>query len=181
MFFLITLQKNLTLLPKFLGPNLKRELSKKLYAEVEGTCSGRYGFIIAVIGLDDIGMGKIQEGTGCVIFKVKYKAIVFRPFRNEVMDAVVTTVNKMGFMAEVGPLQVFVSKHSIPSDLSFDPHSAPACYISEENSYKIAKGDEVRLKITGSRFDATEIFSIGSIKEDYMGLLANADPSNTNT
>jgi len=33
-------------------------------------------------------------------------AVVFRPFKGEVLDAVVTTVNKMGFFAEVGPLQV---------------------------------------------------------------------------
>ena len=39
-------------------------------------------------------------------FPVRYKAVVFRPFKGEVLDAVVTTVNKMGFFAEVGPLQV---------------------------------------------------------------------------
>ena len=33
-------------------------------------------------------------------------AVVFRPFKGEVLDAIVTTVNKMGFFAEVGPLQV---------------------------------------------------------------------------
>jgi hypothetical protein len=58
-----------------------------------------------------VGLGKINDGTGMVTFPVAYRAIVFRPFKGEVVDAVVTQVNKMGFMAEVGPLQVFVSKH----------------------------------------------------------------------
>ena len=31
--------------------------------------------------------------------------MVFRPFKGEVLDAVVETVNKMGFFAEVGPLK----------------------------------------------------------------------------
>ena len=39
-------------------------------------------------------------------FPIRYMAVVFRPFKGEVLDAVVTTVNKMGFFAEVGPLQV---------------------------------------------------------------------------
>ena len=39
-------------------------------------------------------------------FPMRYMAVVFRPFKGEVLDAVVTTVNKMGFFAEVGPLQV---------------------------------------------------------------------------
>eukprot|EP01103_Thecamoeba_quadrilineata_P010111 TRINITY_DN2098_c0_g1_i1.p1 TRINITY_DN2098_c0_g1~~TRINITY_DN2098_c0_g1_i1.p1 ORF type:complete len:118 (-),score=20.35 TRINITY_DN2098_c0_g1_i1:133-486(-) len=114
-------------------------------------------------------MGKVQEGTGFVSFPVTYTAIVFRPFKGEVVDAVVTQVNKMGFFAEVGPLQVFVSKHLIPSDMTFDPQKPVACFVSEDESIKIAKDDEVRLKIIGTRVDATEIFSIGSIKEDYLG------------
>ena len=45
-------------------------------------------------------------GAGLVTFPIRYMAVVFRPFKGEVLDAVVTTVNKMGFFAEVGPLQV---------------------------------------------------------------------------
>ena len=52
---------------------------------------------------------------------MRYNAIVFRPFKGEVFDAVVTVVNKLGFFAQVGPLQVFVSKHLIPEDMAFDP------------------------------------------------------------
>lgn len=32
---------------------------------------------------------------GFVVYPVKYKAIVFRPFKGEVLDAVVTQVNKV--------------------------------------------------------------------------------------
>lgn len=37
----------------------------------------------------------IQPGRGFVLYPVKYKAIVFRPFKGEVVDAVVTQVNKV--------------------------------------------------------------------------------------
>ena len=38
------------------------------------------------------GAGLIQPGQGFVVYPVKYKAIVFRPFKGEVLDAVVTQV-----------------------------------------------------------------------------------------
>lgn len=57
-------------------------------------CS-RYGFVIAVTTIDNIGAGVIQPGRGFVLYPVKYKAIVFRPFKGEVVDAVVTQVNKV--------------------------------------------------------------------------------------
>jgi DNA-directed RNA polymerase subunit E'/Rpb7 len=55
----------------------------------------RYGFVIAVTSIDNIGAGLIQPGQGFVVYPVKYKAIVFRPFKGEVLDAVVTQVNKV--------------------------------------------------------------------------------------
>ena len=98
-------------------------VKQKLFTEVEGTCTGkyvcllllgasvctllpwhvktshssvcRYGFVIAVTTIDNIGAGLIQPSRGFVMYNVKYKAIVFRPFKGEVLDAVVTQVNKV--------------------------------------------------------------------------------------
>jgi DNA-directed RNA polymerase II subunit RPB7 len=206
--------------PKTFGPNLRKTIIEKLNQDVEGTCSGQYGFIIFVTAVQDIGAGVIQEGTGMVDFQVTYKAIVFRPFRNEVVDAVVTQVNKvwstthsqegtkrtdisplvssllsllnflsltllffhnpfcllnskMGFFAEVGPLQVFVSKHLIPQDMEFDPQSVPPCYVSQggEVIERIQKDTEVRLKIIGTRVDATEIVCTPSLLTQIQTVL----------
>ncbi|CAF5191703.1 unnamed protein product, partial [Rotaria sp. Silwood1] len=65
-----------------------------LFNEVEGKCIGRYGYVIAVTSIDNIGVGKIQPGRGYVIFPVKYHAIVFRPFKHEVVEAIITQVTK---------------------------------------------------------------------------------------
>ena len=120
--------------------------------------------MVAITGVEDIGKGLIREGTGYVTFPVKYQCVVFRPFKGEILDAVVTMVNKvglstcilpsivvkfcsealggddigvgggdcradlvaklfvllvlqMGFFAEAGPVQIFVSNHV--SDLLF--------------------------------------------------------------
>ena len=51
--------------------------------------------MIAVTTIDNIGAGYIQPGEGFVVYPVKYKAIVFRPFKGAVLDAVVTQVNKV--------------------------------------------------------------------------------------
>ncbi|GMY35019.1 DNA-directed RNA polymerase II subunit RPB7 isoform X2 [Fagus crenata] len=99
---------------------------------------GRHGFVVAITGIKNIGKGLIRDGTGFVSFPVKYQCVVFRPFKGEILEAVVTMVNKMGFFAEAGPVQIFVSNH-----------------------VKIQKDSEVRLKIIGTRVDATEI--IGTI------------------
>ena len=92
MFYHIPLEHEIMLHPRYFGPQLMDTVKQKLFSEVEGTCTGKYGFVIAVTTIDTIGSGLIQPGAGFVVYPVKYKAIVFRPFKGEVLDAVVTQV-----------------------------------------------------------------------------------------
>jgi len=144
-------------------------LESKLHADVEGTCSGQFGYIIAVVQIMDIGKGMVLSGSGQAEFVTHYRAIVFKPFKGEVVDGVVDSVSKMGFFAEVGPLKVFVSHQLIHPDLKFDPNSNPPSFASDEQI--IEKNTRIRLKIVGTRVDATEIFAIGTIKEDHLGVI----------
>ncbi|KAA1125367.1 DNA-directed RNA polymerase II subunit [Puccinia graminis f. sp. tritici] len=163
------LSHTINLHPSFFGPRTSKFLEDKLNRDVEGTCTGRFGYIIAVLKTLSISAGTIQPGTGMAEFVMKYSAIVLKPFKGEVVDGIVGQVNKMGFFVEVGPLQAFVSSHLIPSDLKFDPNANPPCFSSDEDQATIEKGTRIRLKIVGTRVDATEIFAIGTIKEDYLG------------
>ena len=70
-------------------------LESKLYLDVEGTCSGQFGYIIAVVSILDIGKGMVLSGSGQAEFITRYRAIVFKPFKGEVVDGVVNNVNKV--------------------------------------------------------------------------------------
>ncbi|KAJ1976456.1 DNA-directed RNA polymerase II subunit [Dimargaris verticillata] len=170
MFFLKQLKHTITLHPRFFGPDMEEFVKTKLYQDVEGTCTGRYGYIITVVQVVSISKGKLIPGLGSAEFVVVYQAIVFKPFKNEVLDGVVKNVNKMGFFVDVGPLSVFVSSHTIPSDMRFDPNGNPPCYQSEDQT--IEKGGAIRLKIIGLKTEPTDIRAIGTIKEDYLGIIA---------
>ncbi|TNN81938.1 Elongation factor 1-gamma [Liparis tanakae] len=157
MFYHISLEHEILLHPRYFGPNLLNTVKQKLFTEVEGTCTGKYGFVIAVTTIDNIGAGVIQPGRGFVLYPVKYKAIVFRPFKGEVVDAVVTQVNKVGLFTEIGPMSCFISRHSIPSEMEFDPNSNPPCYKTVDEDIVIQQDDEIRLKIVGTRVDKNDI------------------------
>lgn len=124
MFFHIVLERNMQLHPRHFGRDLREKLVSKLMKDVEGTCrwnpnsylvfaflcfnlglnnrlwgfySGRHGFIVAITGIESVGKGIIRDGTGFVTFPVKYQCVVFRPFKGEILEAVVTMVNKVSF------------------------------------------------------------------------------------
>ncbi|KEI40094.1 uncharacterized protein L969DRAFT_86723 [Mixia osmundae IAM 14324] len=177
MFFLKNLTHTINLHPSYFGANTSDYVKHKLFEDVSGTCSGLHGYIVAVLVVGSgegpfKPQGTIQPGTGMAEFEVPYLAVVFRPFKGEVLDGVVTTVNKMGFFVEVGALTVFVSAHLMPGDMKFSEDSPPRFSRMGDDSMAIQKDVVVRVKIVGTRIDATEIFAIGTIKEDYLGPLA---------
>ena len=103
-------------------------------------------------------------------FPVKYNAIVFRPFKNEVFEGIVKQITKVGIFIDIGPLTCFVSHNSLPDRLEFCPHINPVCYKSkEEDNEMIAKDVEVRVKIVGLRTDVNGMFAIGSLLDDFLG------------
>lgn len=64
--------------------------------------SGRHGFVVAVTNVETVGQGLIRDGTGFVTFPVKYQCVVFRPFKGEILESVVTMVNKVGSVGCIG-------------------------------------------------------------------------------
>ena len=103
-------------------------------------------------------------------YQVAYKALMFRPFKNEVLDAVVKSVSEVGFFAEAGPLSILVSHAHIPDDMDFSP--GDSSYVSNETGVRIRAEMPVRLKVIGATVLRSALCAIGSIKEPYLGLLA---------
>jgi DNA-directed RNA polymerase II subunit RPB7 len=171
MFYHIEVEQNVDLEPQHFGPSLRRTIGKRITEKVEGTCSGRHGYIVCVTSVHEISQGKIRaDGSGLATFRVAFGAVTFRPFKGEVLDCVVTSVNKMGFFAEAGPLQVFVSSHLIPDDYEYSSAS-DAAYVSRLDGARIEERAEVRARVVGVRIDAAELFCIGTINEDFLGVI----------
>ncbi|KAL2898839.1 DNA-directed RNA polymerase II subunit RPB7 [Bienertia sinuspersici] len=147
MFFHTNLESNMQLHPRDFGARLHEKLVSKLMKDVEGTCSGRHGFVVAITGIEHVGKGLIRDRTGFVTFPVKYRCVVFRPFKGEILEAVVTMVNKL-----------------IPDDMEFQSAYTPN-YTTSDGSVKIQKDSEVRLKIIGTRVDAKEIVCLYSASD----------------
>ncbi|KAJ3056883.1 DNA-directed RNA polymerase II subunit [Rhizophlyctis rosea] len=159
MFFMKTLTHTISLHPQYFNKHYKDNITSRLYNEVEGTCNGQIGYICAVLEVLSTGQGELHPTTGMAEFDIQYNAVVFRPFKGQVIDAVVAMVNKL-----------------IPTTFKFDSNSNTPAYVAEGDADlgarmdRIEKGALLRVKIIGTRLDATEMVAIGSIKEDYLGL-----------
>ena len=82
MFFLKEEVKVITLHPSYFGPNMREYLINRLNEEEEGRCTGDH-FVICVMDMVDIGEGRVLPGSGQAEYTIKYRAIIWKPFRGE--------------------------------------------------------------------------------------------------
>lgn len=85
MFFLHELERTITLHPSFLGPNVHEYIEDRLKQDVEGIQIENY-YIICVMDSQDKSEGRVLPGTGYIEYNVHFKAIVWRPFKGEIVS-----------------------------------------------------------------------------------------------
>jgi DNA-directed RNA polymerase II subunit RPB7 len=177
MFYVKSLEHEIVLEPVHFGPKLRATIVRLLKEGVEGLALATYGYVVNVIEVpeDKIQSGIIDYDTGNVVFTVHYTALLLRPFINEVLDAVVSQCNPLGFFAFCGPLRIFVSKHSMPEDMYNGFDSDKDAWISEDKEVVISAGSGVRCKIKGRTVEQGNITAIGTIKDNYLGLVDDGD------
>jgi DNA-directed RNA polymerase II subunit RPB7 len=155
--------------PSCLYKELKHLLKARLIEKVQGSVSERYGYIVCVISVEDPSVGKILDTSGDVLFNIRYKAVVMKPFVGEVLDGVIEKVEKYGIHVGVGPIKVFISNSQFPSD--FEYNETNNTYISKTKNDKLSVDADIRFRIMGVQFESNEFHPTGTMNDNYLGPL----------
>ncbi|RVD91988.1 subunit 7 of RNA polymerase II [Tubulinosema ratisbonensis] len=153
MFYQTTLKHNLYIPPDLLSSNISNSLISLLKDNVEGLPSQDYGYVISVLNVINVGEGEIQP-DGYTIFHIKFQALILKLSKGEVVDTIVNECNKMGIFSSVGPITVFISNYQVPKDLE-----------------RIERNTILRVKVIGIKVEKDKIFVIGTINEDFLGVI----------
>ncbi|KAK3675492.1 DNA-directed RNA polymerase II subunit [Recurvomyces mirabilis] len=175
MFFVKTLEERLPLHPSYFGAQSQQYIIDQLYQRNEGKNTGTM-MIIAIIDVLDVSEPKIMPGTGMAMYDISYRAIIWRPFRGEVVDGLVSSVVSGGFFVDVGGLSCFVSRQMIPAQLKYTVEGSTPSFTDNVDQ-TIERGTQVRLRIKGMRSEMGQMYAIGSIKEDYLGFVYTLWPN----
>jgi len=155
--------------PSCLYKDLKSLLKAKLIEKVQGSVSEKYGYIICVINIEEPNTGKVLDTSGDVLFNIRYKAVIMKPFKEEVMDGVIEKVDKHGIHVSVGPIKVFISNVQFPPD--FEYNELTKSYISRTQNDKLMNDTEVRFRTMQVGYENNEFRLTATMNENYLGPL----------
>merc|ERR1712216_649408 len=162
------IKKVIELKPNELGTKLKDILIAKVADEIEDSCDESIGCIIAIDSYKNFSSGKIQYGTGKVIFEVNLNCMVCKPEVGEVLDVIVSEVKETVILATAGPIIVAILKKDFGEQKQHSPHTKEGIrtFVSETTKSGISPGSEIRIRILSLRKSTVEereiIFCVGS-------------------
>ena len=172
MFFLTTLNQNIYISAKFFNENIKKKLLSTLVGTVEGIEAQPFGTICIVTEVfNKLGKGKLIVGSSSALYSLTYRAVTFRAFKGEVFDSVITNVTNIGFFAEAGFLEIFVSKNQMPFNLLYQKKKKSFSNLSEPESY-FTKDSVVRIRILSIKNYKNPNHALGTINGEFLGMVA---------
>ncbi|MCL2141279.1 MAG: DNA-directed RNA polymerase [Methanimicrococcus sp.] len=146
MYKLMTLVDTVRIDPTLLGEDVKSNVKKALKTKLEGKVDKKIGCLVAVCGVERIGEGHILYGDGAVYYDVTFKAIMFIPENQEIIEGEVLETVSFGVFIGIGPMDGLLHVSQITDEfMSYDAKNGRL--ISKTGKKAIGEGDHVRARI----------------------------------
>ncbi|MFP4169873.1 MAG: DNA-directed RNA polymerase [Methanomassiliicoccales archaeon] len=146
MYMLTQKEKVVRIPPSRLGEELDQVISELTWEAFEGRIEGNDMLTVMIQNVEPIGLGRIVHGDGAVYQKVKYDALVFKPYLQEVVEGTVCEVLKFGAFIRFGPLDGLLHISQVMDD-RIDVDSDNQRLIGKDSKRDLKVGDKVRARI----------------------------------
>jgi len=146
MYKLMTLVDTVRIDPTLLGEDVRINVKKALKNKLEGKVDKKIGCLVAVCDVEKIGEGHILYGDGAVYYDVTFKAVMFMPENQEVIEGEVLETVSFGVFVGIGPMDGLLHVSQITDEfMSYD--SKNGRLVSKTGKKALGEGDHVRARI----------------------------------
>ncbi|MHA2354235.1 MAG: DNA-directed RNA polymerase [Candidatus Thorarchaeota archaeon] len=149
----VTVRDVVRIPPKEFGSPIQDAAMVHLRKQHENVLDRDVGLMIAVIGIDEIGQGRLMPGDGATYHSVTYKVLVFKPIRGELVEGNVVELMDFGAFIRMGPLDGLCHVSQICDDF-ITQDSKGSALLGKETGRTLAEGDSVRARITSISFES---------------------------
>jgi DNA-directed RNA polymerase subunit E' len=132
--------------PERLGPQLDTVLTELAQQQFEGKLVDGQNLTVMIQGVTPLGEGHIIHGDGGVYQEVEYKALLFRPEIQEVVEGAIVEIRKFGAFVRFGPLDGLLHVSQIMDDrVNIDEHNQRLVGVETKKDLKV--GYKVRSRV----------------------------------
>jgi DNA-directed RNA polymerase subunit E' len=149
MFRVLTLEDYVRIPPSRFGEPLEKVAFEELWSHYVGRVERDVGVYVAIFDVEVSKRGVVIFGDGATYNRVRFKALVFTPLINEVVEGEVVRTEEFGAFVRVGPIDALVHRTQMMDDnvVLYDKQSG--AFVGERSKRRLGRGDIVRARIVG--------------------------------
>jgi len=153
----VTLRDTVRVPPHRFGEPLEKVVAELLQQTYEGVVDRDVGMVVAILGVKEIGVGRIIMGDGASYHEVVFEALTYRPELSEVVLGEVVEVVSFGSFVRVGPMDALLHVSQVMDDyVSYDEKKG--ALVGKETGKSLKEGDRLRARVVSV-----------SLRRDYRG------------
>ena len=105
MFYLLKVEDHVRVEPKHFGLATQEAIEQQLNDSYVDSVTKELGYVISVVGVDDVEEGVIIPGDGAAYYKSVFKVLVWRPELHELVYGTISEITNFGAFIQMGPAQ----------------------------------------------------------------------------
>jgi DNA-directed RNA polymerase subunit E' len=174
MYKILTIADKVRVPPSLFGQPFQDALKASLEYKWESIVDNSIGVVLSILGVGEVGEGKILPGDGALHYPVVFDAIVYVPENGEVVKGTVIDVAEFGVFIRFGPIDGMVHVSQIMDDfVSFDEKNN--VFIGRESKRLLKQGDDVTARIISVSYQGGQ-YKIGlTMRQFGLGSLQWVD------
>lgn len=169
MFKLYTIQGKIEI-PPFLFSQPKRVSARIILSEdYEGIITRKYGFIISIVDVLEVGEGVIIPGNASTFHEVEFTILSFKPSISEVVEGGIVEIVDFGAFLRLGPLDGLIHVSQICDDYISYEQTANR-FIGKETGKILEVNDTVRARIIAVSLGTGRSGKLGlTMRQKFLG------------
>jgi DNA-directed RNA polymerase subunit E' len=153
LYSIVTVKDVVRIPPAQFGSPIEEAAMIHLRKQHENVLDRDVGLMIAVIGIDEIGQGRLIPGDGATYHSVTYHVLAFKPLRGEIVEGTVVELMDFGAFIRLGPLDGLCHVSQICDDFITQDTKGSAL-LGKETGRILSEGNMVRARVTSISFES---------------------------
>lgn len=147
MYKIIGVKEEVRVPPEKFSQDLEESIKDSLGMKIEGKLISELGgVVVAVVGVRDVGEGRMIPEDGAFFFPAEVELLVYAPEMQEIVEGAVVDVTEFGAFVRMGPIDGLVHVSQVMDDfVSYDKKSA--IFSGRESKKTVKEGDDVRARV----------------------------------
>jgi len=154
MFYLLEVEDHVRVEPKHFGLPTREAIEKQLNETFVDRVDKELGFVIAVVGVEEVADGVIIPGDGAAFYKSKFKLLTWKPELQEIVYGIISEITNFGAFMQIGPAQGMIHISQTMED--YVSLSKTGTLSGKSSKRSLGKGDECIARIVAISFKGGE-------------------------